>query len=30
MKKFSVVYQPTVPPSTSPYRLRDENGRELD
>ena len=28
--KFSVVYQPAVPASTSPYRLRDENGRELD
>jgi integrase/recombinase XerD len=28
--KFSVVYEPAVPASTSPYRLRDENGRELD
>jgi len=28
--KFSVVYQPAMPASTSPYRLRDENERELD
>ena len=28
--KFSVVYEPAVPASTSPYRLRNENGRELD
>jgi Phage integrase, N-terminal SAM-like domain len=28
--KLSVIYQPTVPASTSPYRVRDEQGRELD
>jgi site-specific recombinase XerD len=28
--KLSVIYQPSVPASTSPYRLRDENGREPD
>ena len=28
--KISVSYQPSVPASASPYRLRDENGRELD
>ena len=28
--KLSVVYQPAVPASTSPYRVRDEQGRELD
>jgi len=28
--KFSVVYQPGMPASTSLYRLRDENERELD
>jgi integrase/recombinase XerD len=28
--KLSVIYQPSVPASASPYRLRDENGRELD
>jgi integrase/recombinase XerD len=27
---LSVIYQPSVPASASPYRLRDENGRELD
>src|SRR5215469_9461322 len=28
--KLSVIYQPTVPASTSPYRIRDDQGRELD
>ena len=28
--KLSVVYQPAAPASTSPYRVRDEQGRELD
>jgi site-specific recombinase XerD len=28
--KLSVVHQPSVPASASPYRLCDENGRELD
>ena len=28
--KLSVLYQPAVPASTSPYRVRDEQGRELD
>lgn len=28
--KFSVVYQPAVPASASPYRLRDQQGLELD
>jgi hypothetical protein len=28
--KLSVVYQPAVPAGTSPYRVRDEQGRELD
>ncbi|HEX2715607.1 MAG TPA: tyrosine-type recombinase/integrase [Candidatus Acidoferrales bacterium] len=28
--KLSVVYQPVVPASNSPYRVRDEQGRELD
>jgi len=28
--KLSVVYQPSLPTSTSPYRLRDEDGRELE
>jgi len=28
--KLSVVHQPAVPASASPYRLCDENGRELD
>ncbi len=28
--KLSVVYQPSVPASASPYRLCDGNGRELD
>ena len=28
--KLSVIYQPTVPASTSPYRVHDEHGRELD
>jgi integrase/recombinase XerD len=28
--KLSVVYQPSLPASTSPYRLRDEEGGELD
>jgi integrase/recombinase XerD len=28
--KLSVIYQPSLPASTSPYRLRDENGREPD
>jgi integrase/recombinase XerD len=28
--KISLSYQPSVPASASPYRLRDENGRELD
>ena len=28
--KLSVVYQPSVPASASPYRLHDENGRPLD
>ena len=28
--KLSVVYEPSVPASASPYRLRDEDGRELD
>jgi len=28
--KLSVVYQPSLPARASPYRLRDENGRELD
>jgi integrase/recombinase XerD len=28
--KISVVYEPFVQASASPYRLRDENGRELD
>jgi integrase/recombinase XerD len=28
--KLSVVHQPSVPASGSPYRLCDENGRELD
>ena len=28
--KLSVVYQPSLPASTSPYRLRDEEGRELE
>jgi Phage integrase, N-terminal SAM-like domain len=27
---ISVVYQPSLPASASPYRLRDEDGRELD
>ena len=27
--KFSVVYRPSVPASTSPYRLLDEHGREI-
>ena len=27
--KISVGYQPSVPASASPYRLRNENGREL-
>ncbi|HEX8816486.1 MAG TPA: tyrosine-type recombinase/integrase [Terriglobales bacterium] len=27
--KLSVVYQPSLPSSASPYRLRDEDGREL-
>jgi site-specific recombinase XerD len=27
--KFSVVYRPSVPASTSPYRLLDEHGREV-
>ena len=27
--KLSVVYQPAVPASTSPYRVCDENGQEL-
>jgi len=28
--KLSVVYQPSLPTSASPYRLRDEDGRELE
>jgi integrase/recombinase XerD len=28
--KFSVIYQPSVRASASPYRLRDEDGGELD
>ena len=28
--KLSVLYRPVVPASTSPYRVRDEQGRELD
>ena len=28
--KISVIYQPSTPASASPYRLRDEEGRELD
>ena len=28
--KLSVIYQPSLPASASPYRLRDEQGRELD
>ncbi len=28
--KLSVIYQPSAPASASPYRLRDEEGRELD
>jgi integrase/recombinase XerD len=28
--KFSVIYQPYLPASASPYRLRDEDGGELD
>ena len=28
--KLSVIYQASVPASASPYRLRDEEGRELD
>jgi len=28
--KLSVIYQPSLPASASPYRLRDEKGRELD
>ena len=28
--KISLSYQPSVPASASPYRLRDENGRERD
>ena len=28
--KLSVIYQPSVPASASPYRLRDEDGRELE
>ena len=28
--KLSVVHQPAVPASASPYRLCDENGRGLD
>ncbi len=28
--KLSVIYQASVPASASPYRLRDEKGRELD
>jgi integrase/recombinase XerD len=28
--KLAVIYQPSLPASTSPYRLRDENGREPD
>ena len=28
--KLSVIYQPSLPASASPYRLRDEEGRELD
>jgi len=28
--KVSVIYQPSVPASASPYRLLDEGGRELD
>jgi len=27
--KFSVVYRPSAPASTSPYRLLDEHGREV-
>ena len=27
--KVSVIYQPSLPASASPYRLRDEDGREL-
>src|SRR6266700_1887132 len=28
--KISVIYQPSAAASASPYRLRDENGGELD
>ncbi|HEX8880353.1 MAG TPA: tyrosine-type recombinase/integrase [Candidatus Acidoferrum sp.] len=28
--KLSVIYQPSLPASASPYRLRDEDGGELD
>jgi site-specific recombinase XerD len=28
--KLSLIYQPSLPASASPYRLRQENGRELD
>ncbi len=28
--RISVVHQPSVPASSCPYRLRDENERELD
>ena len=28
--KFSVVYQPAAAASTSPYRVRDNQGGELD
>jgi hypothetical protein len=28
--KLSVVYQPALPAGTSPHRVRDEQGRELD
>ena len=28
--KLSVIYQPSMPASASPHRLRDEEGRELD
>ena len=28
--KLAVIYQPSLPASASPYRLRDEKGRELD
>jgi hypothetical protein len=27
--KFAVVYRPSAPASTSPYRLLDERGREV-